>query len=114
LAALEHDVKTIHGQLDDIRDVISQGHDVLFRANDSRANAVSAVLDRLDRIEERFTLTFRTGAGRVGIQTGPRARCVSAVPAWSPAPGGRSASRRPSNSSNDRRTLRPASRISKL
>ena len=58
LSAIEAEVKTIHSQLADIREIISSGYDVLFDSNHRRAEITEAIIDRLERVEEKLTPTF--------------------------------------------------------
>lgn len=60
LAALEEGRREIVGQLSDIREIISLGFDDLFEYNRNRADAIRAVCDRLDKVEEHLTPTFHT------------------------------------------------------
>lgn len=51
-------MRRIDGELNDIRTIISDGYDVLARANNDRAAAISHIIDRLDRIQEKLEPTF--------------------------------------------------------
>lgn len=58
LAELERQVRSFRSELADIRNVISSGYEVLFRANETRAAEVSAILGRLNELEECLMPAF--------------------------------------------------------
>jgi hypothetical protein len=58
IAALESRYGAIERELDDIRAVISSGFDVLFTGNSNKTDAIRAICDRLDAIEEQVTPAF--------------------------------------------------------
>ena len=58
VAALENRYGIIERQLDDIRTIITSGLDVLFTGNTNKADALRAIFDRLDRIDEQLTPAF--------------------------------------------------------